>query len=249
MRAWKWHRAWLLASGSAVVGVIALAGVALQAGEPLKPPSLLADLLKVQPEWRLLDPPTDLVGDYTIEQLEELDRWPPWIEGDFDKDDRDDIAAVLVRRGAGGEPEFAVVAVHGRTRGRAELVGPFGPRRIFGVSDEFKADALMPLNCIECDLNVWYRWNGRAYEALLHAVGESVQIAGEAGRRLTLFADPRPDAPRTADVPICVRAKVLQVGGREDERWYRVEVDAPSSPTGWVPHQLVVAESEVDCAG
>jgi hypothetical protein len=249
MRGRYWHGwMWLVASGGTVV-TIALAAVALQAGEPLKPPSLLADLLKVQPEWRLLDPATDLVGDYTVEQLEEHDRWPPWLEGDFDKDDRDDIAAVLVRRGAGGEPEFSVVAVHGKTRGRAEFVVPFGPRRIFGVSDEFKADALTPLHCIECHSNVWYRWNGRAYEPLLHAVGDSVQIAGEAGRRLTLFADPRPDASRTADVPICVRARVLQVGGREDERWYRVEVDAPSSPTGWVPHQLVVSESEEDCAG
>ena len=232
-----------------VVATMALASVALGAGAPPKPPSLLADLLKVQPEWRLLDPTIDLVGDYTVEQLEEFDRWPPWLEGDFDKDDRDDIAAVLVRRGAGGEPEFAVVAVHGRTRGRAELVEPFGPRRIFGVSDEFKADTLMPLHCIECDLNVWYRWNGRAYEPLLQAVGDTIQIAGEAGRRLTLFADPRADATRTADVPLCVRAEVLEVGGRENERWYRVEVDAPSSPTGWVPHQLVVSESEADCVG
>lgn len=240
-----------MAGGASVVTIAAMvfAGVALGAREPLKPPSLLADLLKVQPEWRLLDPTTDLVGDYTVEQLEELDRWPPWLEGDFDKDDRDDIAAVLVRRGSGGEPEFSVVAVHGRTRGRPELVVPFSPQRIFGVSDQFKEDTLMPLRCIECDSNVWYRWNGRTYEAWLHGVGDAVQITGEQGRRLTLFADPRADATRTADVPICVAARVVQVGGREDARWYRVEVDAPSSPTGWIPQQLIVPEGDAECIG
>ena len=46
--------------------------------------------------------------------------------------------------------------------------------------------------------------------------------------------------------PLCTKAEVLQVGGRDGQRWYRVEVDAPSSPRGWVPQQLVV--EEVDCA-
>jgi hypothetical protein len=233
---------WPVASGVTA----ALASVAIHAGAPPTPPSLLADLLKVQPEWRLLDPATDLVGDYTVEQLEELDRWPPWLEGDFDRDERDDIAAVLVRRGNGGEPEFSVVAVHGKTRGRAELVVPFSPQRIFGVSDEFKDDTLMPLRCIECDSNVWYRWNGRSYEPWLHAVGESILISGEPGRRLTLFSDPRPDAMRTGDIPLCVRAQVLAVGGRDGQRWYRVEVDTPSSLQGWVPEQHVVQEA--DCS-
>jgi hypothetical protein len=241
-RRWRWPGA----TTGAIVG-LAFASMVAAAGEPPKPPSLLADLLKVQPGWRLLDPATDLVGDYSVEQLEELDRWPPWLEGDFDRDDRDDIAAVLVRRGAGGEPEFSVVAVHGRTRGRPELVVPFSPRRIFGVSNDTADDTLTPLHCVECDANDWYRWNGGAYEPWLHAVGESVFISGEPGRRLPLVADPRADATRTADVPLCVRAQVLQVGGTPEQRWYRVEVDGPSSPVGWIPHQHLV--SELDCKG
>ena len=158
-----------------------------------------------------------------------------------------DTPIVIVRRGASGENEFSVVAVHARTRGRGELVVPFGPQRIIGVSDQFEDDTVTPMYCLECDSNVWYRWNGRAYEPWLHNVGDTVLISsGEAGRRLTLFSDPRPDANRTADVSLCTKAEVLQVGGHEGQRWYRVEVDAPSSPRGWIPQQLVV--EDVDCA-
>jgi hypothetical protein len=225
--------------------IVATDGAGTRGRELPKPPELLADLLKVEPAWRMLDPTIDLVGDYTIAQLEDLDRWPPWIEGDFDKDGEDDIAAVVVRKGAGGATEFTVVAVHHKTRGRGELVVPFGPQRIFAVSDVHSDETITPMLCTDCDLNVWYRWNGRSYEPWLHTVGASVQITGEPGRRLTLFADPRADATRTTDIPLCVRAEVLQVGGREGQRWYRVQVDAPGDPTGWVPQQLVV--SDADC--
>jgi len=241
----EWTR--ILAAGVLSGVAAALASPMAAALKPLKVPALLADVLKVEPTWRLLDADTDLVGDYTIKKLEDADRWPPWIEGDFDKDGKDDLAAVIVRRGASGENEFSVVAVHARTRGRGELVVPFGPQRIIGVSDQFEDDTVTPMYCLECDSNVWYRWNGRAYEPWLHNVGDTVLISsGEAGRRLTLFSDPRPDANRTADVSLCTKAEVLQVGGHEGQRWYRVEVDAPSSPRGWIPQQLVV--EDVDCA-
>jgi hypothetical protein len=234
---------WLVAAGVAAAPI-----VWLDARELPKPPSLLRDLLRVEHDWRILDPAIDLVGDYTIKELEDLDRWPPWIEGDFDKDGKDDLAAVVVRRGAGGEAEFSVVVVHHRTRGRGELLVPFGPRRIMGVANAYFADdAVTPQYCIECDTNTWYRWNGRAYEPSLYAIGETVTISGEPGRRLTLFADPRPDAARTAALSLCVEAEVLQVGGDEGQRWYRVEVDAPESPRGWIPQQLVV--DPVDCIG
>jgi hypothetical protein len=233
--------------GLLAVVIAIVAAAPLGARKPLKPPPLLANLLQLQPEWALLDPTTDLVGDYTVEQLEDLDRWPPWLEGDFDRDGQDDIAAVVVRRRSAGDPEFTVVAVHGARPARAELVVPFSPQRIFAVSDPLEDHTVTPMRCADCDANVWYRWGGRAYEPWLHAGGDTVQISGEPGRRLTLFADPRPDATRTADVPLCVKAEVLQVGGREGQRWYRVEVDGPSSPRGWIPQQLVF--EEVDCAG
>jgi len=75
---------------------------AAEVTEALTPPPLLAGLLRNKPDWRLLNPTTDLVGDYTIKQLEDLDRWPPWMEMDFDHDGKDDIAVVLVRKGSGG---------------------------------------------------------------------------------------------------------------------------------------------------
>jgi hypothetical protein len=220
------------------------AGV-LNASEAPSPPRLMADVLRARSEWRLLDPAADLAGDYTIQQLEALDRWPPWIELDFDRDGVDDIAAVVVRRSAGNAPEFTVVVVHGATPGRADLVLPFRPQRIFGVSEGIKDDTVMPLHCADCDANVWYRWNGRAYEPRLHAVGESIRIGGEPGRRSTLFANPLSDASRTGDVPPCARAQVQEVGGEAGQRWYRVEVVAPSFPRGWVPQQL--AMEGVEC--
>jgi len=189
------------------VAAITAAG-RLPAAQTPAPPKLLADVLRARPEWRLLDPATDLAGDYTVAQLEALDRWPPWIALDFDRDGRDDIAAVVVRRGAAREPQFTVVVVHGATPDHAELVVPFRPQRIFGVSEGIRDDTVMPLYCADCDANIWYRWNGRAYEPRLHAVGESIRIGGEPGRRSTLFTDPHPDAARTAEVPPCARAQI-----------------------------------------
>jgi hypothetical protein len=232
---------WLVAAG-----VVATTAGPLSAQVP-SPPRLMADVLRAHSEWRLLDPAADLVGEYTIKQLEDLDRWPPWIALDFDRDGVDDIAAVVVRRGTGNEPEFTVVVVHGGTPGRAELVVPFRAQRIFGVSEGIKDDTVMPLHCADCDANIWYRWNGRAYEPRLHAVGESIRIGSEPGRRSTLFATPRADATRTGDVPSCARAQVQEVGGEAGQRWYRVEVVAPTFPRGWVPQQL--AMEGVECAG
>ena len=100
---------------------------------------------------------------------------------------------------------------------------------------------MTPMRCVECDANVWYRWNGRAYEPWLHKVGETVMITGEPGRRLTLFADPRPDAdgrPMSCSAPrrrCCRSAAATGSAGI-------ASVDAPSSPRGWVPQQLVVEE-------
>jgi hypothetical protein len=222
-------------------------GGAVLAAQALQPPPLLAGVLATHADWRLLDPTTDLAGDYTIAQLEALDRWPPWIEMDFDRDGTDDIAAVLVRRRAAAEPDFTVAVVHGAATGRAELVVPFGPQRIFGVAEGISDDTIMPLRCADCEANVWYRWSGRTYEPLLHAVGESIRIGGEPGRASPLFADPRPDAVRSAEVPHCVRAQVQEVGGEPGRRWYRVEAVAASFPRGWVPQQLVMGAAE--CGG
>ena len=246
MRAHRRHLwGWLAAAGlaAAAAGVAPSATQQPPAAAPLSPPTLLADLLTSRPEWRLLDPALDLAGEYTIAQLVELDRWPPWIELDFDRDGKDDVAAVVVRKG-GSAPEFTVAVAHAAAPGRGELVVPFGPRRVFGVSEGIKDDTVMPLYCADCDANIWYRWNGRAYEPWLHAVGESIRIGGEAGRRTPLFAGPGSDTARSAESPYCAKAQVQEVGGDSGRRWYRVEVVAPSFPRGWVPQQLALADAD-----
>jgi hypothetical protein len=207
------------------------------------PPPLLAGLLQAKAEWHLIDPTTDLAGDYTIKQLEDLDRWPPWMEMDFDHDGKDDIAAVLVRRGSTAT-EYTVAVVHGGAPGRAELVVPFSPQRIFGVAEGIADDTITPLRCADCEDNIWYRWNGKAYEPFLYRVGESFHIGGEEGKRSPVFASPRGDSPRSDEVPYCAKAQVQEVGGEEGHRWYRVEVVAPSFPKGWLPQQLVIAGAE-----
>ena len=232
---------WLVAAA-----VAASAAGSLIAAQTPEPPKLLAGALRAHADWRLLDPALDLVGDYTIPQLEELDRWPPWIAQDLDRDGLDDIAAVVVRRNAGSPTEFTVAVVHGATPAQAELVVPFSPQRIFGVSEGIRDDTVMPLHCADCEANVWYRWNGRAYEPRLHAVDEAIRIGGEPGRRSPLFASPRPDAARTAEVAHCARAQVQEVGGEDGRRWYRVEVIAPSLPRGWVPQQLLMGGGECE---
>ena len=188
-----WHRRWW--AWGVATGVASALAWPIAAGAPLKPPAPLAAVIQAQPAWRLLDPATDLVGDYTVAQLEDLDRWPPWIEGDFDKDGKDDIAAVVVRAGTGGGIEFTVIAVHGARPGRAELVVPFGPQRIFAVSDVFEDDTVTPMRCVDCDANVWYRWNGRAYEPWLHAVGETVPDLRRARPAADAVRRPAPRCP------------------------------------------------------
>jgi hypothetical protein len=227
---------------TAALGVAATtAGVVLVQAQAPTPPPILADALKAQPAWRLLDPTTDLVGDYTIKQLEELDRWPPWLEQDFDKDGHDDIAAVVVRRAKSGETEYAVVVAQ---PGRSELVVPFSTQRIFGVSEGIADDTVMPLRCADCEANVWYRWNGRAYEPLLYAPGEPLRIGGEAGKPSPLFDDARSTASRLGELPPCARARVLEVAGEEGRRWYRVEAIVPTLKRGWVPQPFVATDAD-----
>jgi hypothetical protein len=234
---------WKISIVAIALAVVATSGAPVAAQDP-PPPRALGALLRAQSEWRLLDPAIDLVGDYTLDQLKELDRWPPWLEQDFDRDGHDDVAAVVVRRGAGGQSEFTAVVVHSATPGRATLVVPFSPQRMFGVSEGIADDTVTPLRCADCDANLWYRWNGRAYEALLHAAGEPLQLAGEPGRPLPLFTDPAPSASRVTELPSCARARVLEVGGEDGQRWYRVEALVATLARGWVPQQYVVQRIE-----
>jgi hypothetical protein len=51
---------------------------------------------------------------------------------------------------------------------------------------------------------------------------------------------------RAAELPSCASAKVLEVGGEEGTRWYRVQVVAPALARGWVPQQFVMERVECE---
>jgi hypothetical protein len=109
--------------GAMVVGLVFGAVAAISAQAPTSRPGspddaamvlpLLDGLLRAHASWRLLDPERHPVGDYTRADLVELRHWPPWTVGDFDRDGRSDVAAVIVVDRADG-PRYGIVAVHAR---------------------------------------------------------------------------------------------------------------------------------------
>jgi hypothetical protein len=106
----------------------------------------------------------------------------------------------------------------------------------------------MPLYCIECDSNPWFRWNGRSYEPGLYAVGDTISIATyERGQTLGTFARPTRNSKLMAKIETCTQAKVLQTQGESyNTRWYFVEVQLSKPLRGWIPASFA-AESE--CIG
>jgi hypothetical protein len=213
-----------------------------------QPPPLLSDVLDRRQDLRLLDPSVDLPGGYTIDEIKDFGFWPPWIVVDLDHDGRPDVVAAVVRVTSKGT-QFGVLAVHARTPAVLHWVVPLGAEPLNGVSSYPPgADTVMPLYCIECDANSWYRWNGHSYEARLHAVGDTVVIAShDMGRALGTFALPSRRSRFSAGIERCAEAKVRQVHGTSHRtRWYLLEVQSAPALRGWVPASLV---EEDECVG
>ena len=122
------------------------------------------------------------------------------------------------------------------------------PRRGAGVeSSAATRDTVMPLFCVECDSNNWYRWSGRAYEADLYAVGERIAVATyERDQTLGLFARATRDSNFLFPVKPCTEAIVRRVAGSEAERWYFVETQGRDRLRGWIPASFA---SESECIG
>ena len=160
--------------------ILALIGV-LAIDQP-EPPALLKQALVKLPGFRTLNPSTDLAGAYTLDELKSFKLWPPWVIGDMDRDGRRDVVAVVVNSTPAG-PRFGVIAIHAKTPTEVQWIVPMGERTLDGVSVGPAADTAMPLFCIECDSNLWYRWSGRSYEPELSAVGEHL-VATQEGRAL-----------------------------------------------------------------
>ena len=124
-----------------------VATVALQ----LHPPPLLRHILQKHPELTLLNPAIHFPGDYTERELRDFGYWPPWLIADFDRDDRADVASVVVQRKS-DRLEFGLIVVHARTPNRLQWVERLGDAAVLcGVAKGPAPDTLVPLACIECD--------------------------------------------------------------------------------------------------
>jgi hypothetical protein len=214
-----------------------LAVALLQSGQT-SPPALLEQALKSEPGIRLLVPATDL-KEYSQEQLQKVGYWPPWLMQDFDRDKRPDVAAVVVKPSPNGT-EFGVIAVHARAPNQVEWVVPLDVDPINGVAKGPAPDTIVPLFCVECDSNIWFRWSGEEYEADLYAVGEKIDIGSETQADLPLYSSPNLASKPVTAVPHCTTVVVRKVGGTPDVRWYFVET--PEGERGWVSDKVTAAD-------
>ncbi len=197
------------------VVIAAMLGILAAGQAPSSPPLLRG--LTTTPGVRLLNPPTDLRGGYTQEELENLGVWPPWVVRDLDGNGRDDVAAVVVQAGQAGT-RFGVVAIHDRAPRRLHWVVSLGAEAINGIGGA--TDVVTPLFCVECDANGWYRWNGDSYEQGLYRRGEEVVIGTyETIQELPLFMTPRRDASVVQSLGQCAPATVRGVSGSMPDRW------------------------------
>ena len=214
-----------------------LAFAMLQASQPATP-ALLEQALKNEPGIRLLNAATDL-REYSQPELEKFGYWPPWLVRDFDRDKRSDIAAVVVRPSPKGM-EYGVVAVHARSPKELHWVMALDTEPINGVAQGPAEDTIVPLFCVQCDSNAWFRWSGEEYEADLFAVGEKIDIGSESQADLPLYASANPASKTLATVEHCTTVIVRKVGGTPEQRWYYVE--APDGERGWIPDSFTAVD-------
>jgi hypothetical protein len=218
-----------------VASIFALA--LLQASQPTTP-TLLEQALKTEPGLRLLNPATDL-RQYSQAELQKFGYWPPWLEQDFDRDKRPDVVAVVVKPSPGGT-EYGVVAVHARAPKELQWIVELDTEPINGVTKGPAPDTVVPLFCIECDANLWFRWSGEEYEADLYAVGEKIDIGSETQQDLPLYTSPNLASKPVTRVAHCTTVVVRKVGGTPDLRWYFVET--PEGERGWVSDKVTATD-------
>jgi hypothetical protein len=216
-------------------GVLAFA--LMQQVQPT-PPALLMQALQREPGVRLLNPATDL-RQYSQFELQKFGYWPPWIEQDVDRDTRADVVAVVVKPSPSGT-EYGVVAIHARTPNEVQWVIPLDIEPVNGVTKGPASDTIVPLFCIECDANLWFRWSGEEYEADLYAVGEKIDIGSETQDDLTLYTSPNLASKPITRVAHCTTVVVRKVGGTPEQRWYFVET--PEAERGWISDKYTATD-------
>lgn len=212
------------------------AHAALQSPQ-MPPPAPLEGALKMEPGIRLLVPATDL-REYSQAQLEKLGYWPPWLVADFDRDMRPDVIAVVVKPAPGGS-EFGIIAAHSRSPKQVQWVVPLDIDPVNGIAKGPASDTVIPLFCVECDGNPWFRWSGEEYEAELYAVGEKVDIGDQTQSDLPLYSSADVASKPVTTVAHCTTATVHKVGGTPEGRWYFVET--PEGSRGWVSDRVTAS--------
>ena len=196
-------------------------------------------------EVRLLEGRDLRPGSYSVAELTRFGYWPPWVSADLDGDGRMDVAAVVAVP-SGKEVGFGVVAIHARSSKKLQWVVPPQPRPLFGVALGVPKDTLVPLQCVECDSNAWFRWSGKAYAPGLFKVGENVAIVGSDKKSpQRLFKKSSLDSDTVADLKSCVSARILRVKrtGHPETYWYEVELKSSARVHGWTEARWTA----VDC--
>lgn len=199
---------------------------------------MLLEALKSESGIRLLVPASDL-REYSQEQLQKFGYWPPWLVEDFDRDRRPDVVAVVVKPSPGGS-EFGIIAAHSSAPNEVQWVVPLDVDPINGVAKGPASDTVVPLFCVECDANTWFRWSGEEYEADLYAVGEKIDIGSETQADLPLYSAAKLASKPVTSVAHCTTVTVRKVGGTPDERWYFVET--PEGQRGWISDKVTAAD-------
>jgi hypothetical protein len=226
--------------------VLTLAPLVLLQGQTA-PPELLRQALERLPGVSLLDPPRDLAGGKSIQSdLTRLGFWSPWVAADLDHDGKPDVVAAVVERKP-GQTLYGILAIHAAQQERAYWIVPLGPNDLSGVVAGGKfGDRVMPLYCLECDSNPWFRWSGDAYELELYNVGERVPLGSESTYEpLDVYAEPGLDSRVAANVDQCTKVKIVERRGTSHEmRWYLVELPQQPAIRAWVPASYTGFEAE-----
>lgn len=237
-----------MASKSKVAGWVVLTLLPVAAMEAqIAPPALLTQALERLPGTSLLDPPRDLASGNSIQKdLIRLGFWPPWVSVDLDHDGKPDVVAAVVQRKQ-GQTLYGIFAIHAAQPERANWIIPLGESDLSGVAAGGKwGDRVVPLDCLGCDSNPWFRWSGSAYELELYNVGERVPIgSADTYAPLDVYAEPVQGAGVVAKVDQCTRVKIVERTGTSHEtRWYLVEVPGESGIRAWIPAAYTGFEAE-----
>jgi hypothetical protein len=200
-------------------------------------PPVLTDALRTLDGVRILEPRFLDPKIGTLAQLKHDHAWSPWAVGDTDRDDVQDVIAVVVKPTPKG-PQYGVVAVHGSEPNRIHWVVPMDKTIINGVALDH-AGFIEPRYCVYCDANPWYNWTGSAYRAEVFGVGQVLAVGEDipgADTVVDLVARATEGSRIVGRVKGGTRATVVAIRGTDFEsRWYLVDAHLAKALRGWIP--------------